>query len=121
LFAASNARTVSEWVPFAAPVVFHDAEYGDVVSLESSAPSTRKSTRVTPTLSLAFAWMLMVPLTVAPAPGLAIDAVGAVVSPVAAAVSVNDPDLLPFPNVPVTVTRVFWVTADVVIVKVADV
>jgi len=55
LFAASNARAVSEWAPFAAPVVFHDAEYGAVVSLESSDPSTRKSTRVTPTLSLAFA------------------------------------------------------------------
>src|SRR5262249_11347587 len=63
-----------------------------------------------------------VPLTVAPAAGLAIDAVGGVVSPAAAGVSVNDPDVLPLPNVPVTVTTVFCATvADVVIVNVAEV
>ena len=65
--------------------------------------------------------MLTVPLTVAPAAGLVIDAVGGVVSAAVPGTSVNDPDLLPLPNVPVTVTRVFCVTADVVIVKVADV
>src|SRR5262249_29883188 len=65
--------------------------------------------------------MVIVPLTVAPAAGPAIDTVGGVVSPAAAGVSVNDPDWLPFPNVPVTVTTVLCVTADVVIVKVADV
>lgn len=89
--------------------------------LETTAPSTKKSTRVTPTLSLAFAWMLTVPLTVAPAAGLVIDAVGGVVSPAVPGTSVNDPALLPLPNVAVTVMTVFCVTVDVVIVKVADV
>src|SRR3954470_18909171 len=65
--------------------------------------------------------MLTVALTVAPVPGLVIDAVGGVVSPAVPGTSVNDPDLLPLPNVPVTVTPVFCVTADVVIVNVADV
>jgi hypothetical protein len=119
--AASNARAVSEWGPFAAPVVFHEAEYGAVGSVASSDPSTRKSTRVTPTLSLAFAWMLTVPPTVAPAAGLVIDAVGRVVSPAPPGVSVNDADVLPLPNVAVTVIGVLVVTVDVVIVKVADV
>src|SRR3954467_6024143 len=65
--------------------------------------------------------MLTVALTVAPAPGLVIDAVGGVVSPAVPGTSVNDPDLLPLPNVPVTVTTVFCATVDVVIVNVADV
>src|SRR5881394_3076360 len=65
--------------------------------------------------------MLTVPPTVAPAAGLAIDAVGGVVSPAVPGTSVNDPDLLPLPNVPVTVTRVFCVTADVVIVLLVDI
>jgi len=38
--------------------------------------------------------MLTVPLTVAPAAGLVIEAVGGVVSPAAAGTSVNEPDLL---------------------------
>ena len=46
-----------------------------------SAPSTKSSTRVTPTLSLAFAATVTVPLTVAPLAGEVIDVVGGVVSP----------------------------------------
>ena len=64
--------------------------------------------------------MLTVALTVAPAAGLVIDAVGSVVSALPG-VSVNDAVLVPLPNVAVTVIGVLVVTVDVVIVKVADV
>ena len=81
LFAASRARAVSECAALVAVVVFHEAEYGDEVSLESSAPSTKNSTRVTPTLSEALAEIVVVLLTDAPAAGLVIDTDGGVVSP----------------------------------------
>jgi hypothetical protein len=61
-------------------MVFHDAEYGDVGSLESRTPSTKNSTRVTPTLSEALAEIVDVPLTDAPPAGLVIDADGGAVS-----------------------------------------
>ena len=66
MLAASKARAVSECVPFVAVVVFQDAEYGEVVSLDSSAPSIRNSTRLTPILSDAFAEIVVVPLTLFP-------------------------------------------------------
>src|SRR5690348_8669180 len=55
LFAASNAFDVSACAPFDAPVVLQLHAYGEVVSVDCSAPSRKNSTRVTPTLSLAFA------------------------------------------------------------------
>ena len=55
--------------------------YGEVVSVPASVPSTKSSTRLTPTLSLALAETVTVPLTVAPFSGAVIDVVGGVVSP----------------------------------------
>jgi hypothetical protein len=64
----------------ASVVVFQLKEYGDELSVEASAPSTHNSTRVTPTLSLALAVTVVVPLTFAPAAGEVIDVAGASVS-----------------------------------------
>jgi hypothetical protein len=55
-------------------------EYGEVVSLPIDTPSRKNSTRVTPTLSVAFADAVTVPETVDPLAGEVIVAVGAVVS-----------------------------------------
>ena len=55
--------------------------YGAVVSVHCNAPFTKNSTRVTPTLSLAFAVTAIVPLTVAPLAGDVMLTVGATVSP----------------------------------------
>src|SRR5262245_35022138 len=78
--AASKARALRVWAPLAADVVFHEAVYGAVVSVDSSAPSARNSTFVTPTASEAVAEIVAVPLTVAPALGAVTETVGAVVS-----------------------------------------
>jgi hypothetical protein len=59
---------------------FHEIEYGAVSSLPITAPLTRNSTSVTPTLSLAFAENVTVLVTVERLPGAVIDTVGAVVS-----------------------------------------
>ena len=50
--AASRARAVSVWAPFAVAVVSHETEYGDVVSSAPRLfPSSRNCTPTTPTLS----------------------------------------------------------------------
>jgi hypothetical protein len=81
LFAASYAFATSVCAPFVAVVVFQLHAYGDVVSVDCNAPSSRNSTFVTATLSLAFAVTLIVALTIALFAGAVIDTVGAVVSP----------------------------------------
>ena len=53
--AASRAVAVRVWVPLEIPTVFHDPEYGAVVSVEMSELSMRNRTLVTPTLSEAVA------------------------------------------------------------------
>ena len=68
------------WLPFDSPVVFQLNEYGDDVSFGPNAPSTQSSTRVTPTLSVAVAVTVVVPLTVAPPEGAVIAVTGASVS-----------------------------------------
>jgi chorismate mutase len=82
LFPAASlaiARTVCE--PLLDVVVFQEIEYGAAVSrLPKSAPSSWNCTLATPTLSLAFATIDMVPLTVAPSAGAVMDTVGGVVS-----------------------------------------
>ena len=80
MFAASKARALNVCDAFVAEVVFQDTEYGDELSVASSAPSTRNSTRETPTLSDALALIVVVPLTVEPFDGVLIDTVGGVVS-----------------------------------------
>ena len=61
--------------------MFQETEYGDVVSSAPKlAPSTWNCTLATATLSLAFAVIEMVELTVAPFAGAVIETVGGVVS-----------------------------------------
>ena len=78
--AASYARAPNVWLPLAIVVVLNAIEYGELVSFPIDTPSRKNSTRVTPTLSVALAAALMVPVTVEPFAGDVIAAVGAVVS-----------------------------------------
>jgi len=79
--AASRATAVNVCEPFPTVVVFHDAEYGVLVSSAPRLlPSTRNCTPATPTLSLAVALTVVVPDTVAPFAGELMLTVGAVVS-----------------------------------------
>lgn len=60
--AASRAVAVSVWFPFEIPIVFHDPEYGEVVSsIPMLEPSSLNWTPVTPMLSLAVAERVTVP------------------------------------------------------------
>jgi hypothetical protein len=79
--AASRALAVRECEPLVAVVVFHEVEYGEVVSSAPSAvPSTKNWTPATPTLSEAEALTVVVPETVAPDDGEVMLTVGGVVS-----------------------------------------
>src|SRR2546428_2754693 len=80
--AASRATAVRTCDPLEAPVVFHEIEYGDVVSSAPRlAPSSLNCTPATPTLSEAVAETVTAePETVAPAAGALSATVGAVVS-----------------------------------------
>src|SRR5438093_10228533 len=79
--AASRATAVSVCVPFVAVSVFHVIEYGAVLSSAPRfAPSSLNCTPTTPTLSLAVAVTVVVPVTVAPFVGTSIAIVGGVVS-----------------------------------------
>src|SRR6266852_816026 len=80
LLAASFAVAVMVWAPLAAVVLFHEQVYGDVVAVHFVAPSTANVTEATPTLSLADAWIVIVPDTVAPLAGEVMLTVGGVVS-----------------------------------------
>ena len=66
LFAASYARVCSVCAPFVAVTLFQLHEYGEVVSVDCTAPSRRNSTFVTARSSLAEAATVMVPVTDAP-------------------------------------------------------
>src|SRR5258705_6099373 len=80
--AASRARAVRLCAPSPAVVVFQAMEYGALVSSAPwAAPSTKNWTPATPTLSAAFAAIVVVPLTVAPLAGAVTDTVGGVLSP----------------------------------------
>ena len=60
--ATSRAVAVSVWFPFEIPIVFHDPEYGEMVSsLPMLEPSSLNWTPVTPMLSLAVAERVTVP------------------------------------------------------------
>src|SRR5687768_15901965 len=69
LLAASLARAVTVAGPLATVLVSQVAVYGLVGSVPTTVPLTRKSTWLTPTLSLASAASGMLPLTVAPSAG----------------------------------------------------
>src|SRR5687768_1715143 len=78
--AASRATAVIEWSPFDAVVEFQLPSYGAVVSSGPAlVPSTLNCTPATPTLSVASAARLTVPVT-GPAIGLVTFTVGASVS-----------------------------------------
>src|SRR5437879_13874527 len=79
--AASRATAVRVCAPLLAVVVFHERVYGAVVtSAPRLAASSLNCIPTTPTLSVALAETVTVPLTVAPAAGAVIDTVGGVVS-----------------------------------------
>src|SRR5207248_1795196 len=79
--AASRATAVRTWTPSATVVVFHEIEYGAVVSsAPSGVPSSLNWTPTTPTLSEASAATVTVPPTVALFAGLVTETVGGVVS-----------------------------------------
>ncbi len=79
--AASLATAVSAWVPLPTVVVFHEIEYGAVVSSAPTlVPSTLNCTPATPTLSEAFADTVTVFCTVVLFAGAVMETVGAVVS-----------------------------------------
>src|SRR5918996_4267436 len=78
--AASPARAVSVCAPLLAAVVFQATSYGAVLSVPSGCPSTKNSTAVTPTLSVALALTMTVPDTSAPLAGSVIATLGGVVS-----------------------------------------
>src|SRR5689334_24819701 len=81
--AASNARAVSWYALLGVFGTFQLQLYGAAVSVHCKTPLTKNSTRVTPTLSLAVAVIVIVDLraTSAPFAGLVIETVGGVVSP----------------------------------------
>src|SRR5262245_23860192 len=78
---ASYALATMLWLPLPPCVVSHDTEYGAVVSVPMTELLTKKVTRVTPTLSLAFAETVVVPTMVEPPAGAVRVAVGGTLSP----------------------------------------
>src|SRR5262249_43231029 len=79
--AASRARAERVCVPLDAVALFHEIEYGGVVSsAPRAAPSSRNWTATTPTVSAAFADTVTVPVAVDPLAGAVIETVGGVVS-----------------------------------------
>jgi len=93
---ASRATADSVWTPLAAVVVSHVMAYGGVVTWTPRiTPSSLNWTAATPTLSVALADTVTLPLTVAPARGAATAIVGGVVSADEAPVPVAIAELLP--------------------------
>jgi len=79
--AESVAVTEIVWLPTAALRAFHFMEYGALVSLPSSFPSTWKLTLATPLLSVALAFTVIVPrVRIEPCIGDVIVTAGALVS-----------------------------------------
>ena len=80
LFDGSTARAEMLTTPSAVEAEFQLILYGEVVSVPTIEPLTRKLTEATTTLSLAVADKAMVPLTLAPLAGAESVTVGGVVS-----------------------------------------
>ena len=92
---ASRATADSVWAPLAAVVVSHVTAYGGVVTWTPRfTPSSMNWTPATPTLSVALAETVTLPVTVAPARGAVIAIVGGVVSVGAAPLPVAIAELL---------------------------
>ena len=80
LFDGSTARAATLANPSAMEAEFQTKLYGDVVSVPTTAPLTRKLTEETITLSLAVAESVTLPFTLAPLVGAVSVTVGGVVS-----------------------------------------
>ena len=80
LFDGSTARAAMVTAPSAMEAEFQITLYGDVVSVPTTAPLTRKLTEETATLSLAVAERVTFPFTLAPFVGDVSVTVGGVVS-----------------------------------------
>jgi hypothetical protein len=94
--AASRATADSVWAPLATVVVSHVRAYGSVVTWTARfTPSSLNWTLATPTLSIALADTVTLPLMVAPARGALIAIVGGVVSASADPLPVAIAELLP--------------------------
>src|SRR2546421_1439579 len=94
--AASLATAVRVCAPLVAALVSQTVAYGaPVASLPRFTPSSLNWTPATPTLSVALAVMVMMPLTVAPAVGAVRDTVGGVVSLLTVPVTAADVAVLP--------------------------
>jgi hypothetical protein len=94
--AASRATADRIWAPLVAVVVSQVTAYGGVVTWTPRlTPSSLNWTPATPTLSVALADTVTVPLSVAPARGTVIAIVGGVVSASAAPLPVATAELLP--------------------------
>ena len=80
LFEGSTARAATVTTPSAFDVEFQLTLYGEVVSVPTTMPLTRKLTEATLTLSLAVAESVTLPLTLAPLVGAVSVTEGGVVS-----------------------------------------
>ena len=80
LFEGSTARAATVTVPSAVEAEFQETLYGEVVSVPTTVPFTRKLTEATVTLSLAAAESVTLPLTLAPLVGAVSVTEGGVVS-----------------------------------------
>jgi len=80
LFEGSTARAAIVTGPSAVDDEFQVTLYGEVVSVATTAPLTRKLTEATLTLSLAVAESVTLPLTLTPLAGAVSVTVGGVVS-----------------------------------------
>src|SRR5436305_5551476 len=74
--AVSTARAATVWLPSGTDVESQLNEYGVVVAVPTTLPSTKKSTWSTATLSLAVADSVTVPAAVEPALGAVSDTIG---------------------------------------------
>src|SRR5438552_966256 len=96
--AASRAKAVRVCAPALAVVVSQETEDGAAVSSAPKlAPSSLNCTPTTPTLSVALAETVTVPVTVAPAAGAVMETAGEVVSGGAAVVKVKSTDVARLP------------------------
>src|SRR5205809_3067097 len=104
--AASRATAIRLWEPPATSVVFHEREYGTVVSSAPRlTPSSLNCTPTTPTLSVALAETVTVPATVEPAAGAVMDTVGGMVSGAARVVNVKSLETARLPTASRDFTR----------------
>ena len=112
--AASFAVATMLCVPFENEAVAQEQTYGEVASEHIMSPSTVMVTEVTPTLSLAEAWMVIGPETMAPLVGEVMLTVGGVVSALLTVTDIEAAALLLAASFAVAV--IVWLAFDTVAV-----